>query len=86
MTKVSQPKKKEAAFSEFSNLNPNAPAATQTVSNKTLIRGLLHGIGYRVKLGNPVTTLDSNIDLHVKALQKANVNPEVITMLKLQIK
>ena len=86
MTKVAQPKKKEGNFSEYSNLNPNVDKATQTVSKKTLIRGLLHGIGYRVKLGNPITTLDSNINLHIATLKKAHVNPEIITMLKLQIK
>ena len=82
--KVYQAKKKVGDFSLYSNLNPSVKPETQTVSKKSLIRGLLHGIGYRVKLGNPIHTLDTNINLHIKEMKKNNVNPEVITQVKLQ--
>ena len=84
MTKVTQPKKKEGNFSEYSNLNPNVDKNTQTVSYKKLIKGLLRGIGYRVKLGNPITTLSDNINLHIKQMKKDGVNNEVIVMVKHQ--
>ena len=84
MTKVAQPKKKEGNFSDYSNLNPNVDKNTQTVSKKKLIRGLLRGIGYRVSIGNPIHTLDVNINLHIAEMKKAGVNPEVITLVKLQ--
>jgi len=86
MTKVAQPKKKEGDFSLFSNLNPNAKPETQTVSKKKLIRGILHGvgIGQRVKLGNPIHTLDTNINLHIAELKRNNVSPEIVTQVKLQ--
>lgn len=83
MAKVAQPKKKEGNFSLFSNLNANVKPETQTVSKKKLIRGLLHGIGYKVKLGNPITTLDTNINLHIAQMKKDNVSPEVITLFKI---
>ena len=69
---VIQPKKKEGDFSLFSNLSTKADKNTQTVSKKKLIRGILHGagLGVRVKLGNPIHTLDSNINLHIKSLKK----------------
>ena len=86
MTKVTQPKKKEGDFSLFSNLNPNVDKNTQTVSKKKLIRGLLHGIGYRVSIGNPITTLSDNINLHIKQMQKQGVNSEVVALVKHQSK
>lgn len=84
--KVYQAKKKEGNFSEYSNLSTKAPAGTQTVSKSKLIRGLLRGIGYRVQLGNPIATLDANINLHIKQLKKDGVNSEVIVMVKNQVK
>lgn len=84
--KVYQAKKKEGNFSEYSNLNPNVSKDTQTVSKSKLIRGLLRGIGYRVQLGNPITTLDANINLHIKQLKKDGVNSEVVLMIKNQVK
>ena len=85
MTKVAQPKKKEGDFSLFSNLNPNAHKDTQTVSKKKLIKGIMHGVGFGgIKLGNPIHTLDTNINLHIKEMKKNGVNQEVITQVKLQ--
>lgn len=79
-------KKKDGDFSLYSNLNPNAKPDTQTVSKKKLIRGLLHGIGYRVQLGNPIHTLDTNINLHIAELKKQGVNAEIIIRVKHQVK
>lgn len=45
-------KPKEVNYSLFSNLNPNVDAAIQTVSNKKLIKPILHSIG--LTLGNSV--------------------------------
>jgi len=87
MTKVAQPKKKEGDFSLFSNLNPNVDKNTQTVSKKKLIKGIMHGVGFGgIKVGNPITTLDSNINLHIAQLKKEGVNQEVITQVKLDSK
>lgn len=85
--KVYQAKKKEGDFSLYSNLNPNVDKNTQTVSKKKLIRGILHGTDLRtgrVVVGNPIHTLDANINLHIAQLKKQGVNQEIITMVKLQ--
>ncbi len=63
MTKVVV-KKKEGDFSLYSNLSPKADSATQIVSKKKLIRGILHGSGLRtgrVQVGDPIENLDTNI-------------------------
>ncbi len=86
MTKVVV-KKKEGDFSLFSNLNANVDKNTQTVSKKKLIRGILHGSGLRtgrVQVGNPIETLDTNINLHIAQLKKQGVNKEIIAMVALQ--
>ena len=72
--------KKVGDFSLFSNLSPKADKATQTVSKKKLIRGILHGcgLGVRVKLGDPIKTLDTNINLLVAQMNKKQVSPEII--------
>ena len=73
--KVYQAKKKEGDFSQYSNLNANVDKGTQTVSKTKLIRGILHGSGLRtgrIDVGNPVHTLDSNINLHIAHLKRNN--------------
>lgn len=78
--KVYQAKKKVGDFSLYSNLNTSAKPETQTVSKKSLIRGILHGcgIGQRVMLGDPIKTLDTNINLLVAQMKKEQINPEII--------
>lgn len=83
MTKTTQPNKKEGDFSLFSNLNLNVDKNTQTASKKKLIKGILHGVGFGGSIiGDPISTLDTNINLHVARMKKQGVNPEIISTLQ----
>lgn len=83
-TKQYQAKKKEGDFSQFSNLNPNCPKDSQTVSKKKLIRGILHSFdGNPHKLADPIDSLDTNINLLAARHKKEGTSQEVITELKL---
>lgn len=86
MTKTTQSNKKEGDFSLFNNLNPNCPKDSQTVSKKKLIRGILHGvgIGQRVKLADPIESLDTNINLLIARHKKQGVRQELINQIKIK--
>lgn len=66
-------KKKEGDFSLFSNLSLKADKATQTVSKKKLINGIMHSAGFGGhQLGDPLIAMSDNISLLIKRDNKEN--------------
>jgi hypothetical protein len=67
-------KVKEGNYSLFSNLNPNVSADTQTVSNKKLMKPILHSIGLTLGYSEPVPNNSKNEKQFNKVLNKLGVS------------
>lgn len=67
-------KAKTPNFSLFSNLNANVNVDTQTVSNKKLIKPIMHSIGLVHKNSEPVPNNSKNEKQFNKMLTKMGVS------------
>ena len=67
-------KAKTPNYSLYSNLNPNVSADTQTVSNKKLIKPIMHSIGMVLGHSNPVPNNSHNEKQFNKVLTKLGVS------------
>lgn len=64
-------KAKVPNYSLYSNLNPNVSTDTQTVSNKKLIKPIMHSIGLVMSKSEPVANNSKNEKQFSKVLAKS---------------
>ena len=82
MTKIIEVKEKKAHvakakvpnYSLYNNLNPNVSVDTQTVSNKKLIKPLMHSIGLVFGKSNPIPNNGKNEKQFTKLLNQNKIS------------
>lgn len=65
-------KTQQSDYSQYTNISDKANASTQTVSNKNLIKPILHSVGLTMGKSQPILTNNANSKLYDKLLRKGD--------------